>query len=234
MGIKSLAVRGCRRITNGLELAHLLPNLEHLDLSWSGLVRLPDGHFPTSFSDTLSDDFDDGATLMDLEEGDRSSDTLVDEDPSDTRPWAHLRTLRLNGCAHLSLSSLTDFLCDPDVLPPRLETLLMTCLEPSLLTPYILQHMAFVRPLAYTTSTFIAQDWRLRAQRPPAYRCILVRRCHPRRRRNTQGPRSNPAGLVPRRQVRSTARGPHSRPHRSFRIGYRRRLPALHRIVYRR
>lgn len=154
--LKSLVLRGCRYIHDGARLATLVPNVEHLDFSWSGLIHLPDTLACVEKQGLLDDitmTMESDTTLVELdtdsedEEADRSSITLVEDPPTQLeRPWSQLKSLDLTGCSHLDPHSLSQFLCDPHLTPPHLMSINLSCLDGSILTPYLFQRFNFLKP----------------------------------------------------------------------------------------
>jgi hypothetical protein len=126
--LRTLRLRGCRRIRDGDWLAELVPHLEVLDLSWSGLRTLPllEGKSTPSYLVEASMDVD----LADLSDDGTlvgSDDTLVDDEVDVAPAWSKLRSLDLGACSYLDPASLSHFLSH---LPPSLSHLSLAHLGP--------------------------------------------------------------------------------------------------------
>lgn len=119
MRLRSLKLRGCRGVRDGVWVAELLPNLEVLDASWSGLRTLPGGEWKTEELEGASMDVDEASWIG-------SDDTLVDEAAAVFTPWSKLRRLDVSACGALTGESLAVFLVDH--LPPMLSHLNLSCL----------------------------------------------------------------------------------------------------------
>ncbi|KAK4051011.1 hypothetical protein OIV83_003140 [Microbotryomycetes sp. JL201] len=118
--VKHLRLKACRGVHDVALLASDLPELESLDLSWSGVATLP----------TTCGNADEDATLNDFESPDSDDSGFFDIIPSSKYspnsksptppPFQQLRHLSLSSVFCLSTSSLLEFLND---LPPTLQTI---------------------------------------------------------------------------------------------------------------
>lgn len=114
--VRHLHLKGCRGVRDGAWLSTALPNVETLDLSWSGIDSLPESMDAVTITKSSGSDSVESPFIVNPDDSGFFDLVPVKNSP----PWPRLRRLSLSSLPYLPRASLLSFVAS---LPATLEFL---------------------------------------------------------------------------------------------------------------